>query len=188
MSRRLKLGSAGLLIVLAVVVLMLAREAHEPEPRVEKTPGTVTGNGDAPDFSMYTIAAPVNWIMNTYPGYTIADYGVSLEEAELAGIRQQDGTFLKNGVYHLIKIKNTGPMRLHWTGYADGNFQILLSYWDNERFIQKDIRDARENRTYTIDIDRPMREEFVYVLVNCTSGRLFTDAVRIEPITGRQTP
>jgi hypothetical protein len=188
MSRGYKLGSAGLLIVLAVVVFIVVRDADEPEPRVEKMSGIVTGNGDAPDFSIYTIDAPVNWIMNTYPGYTIADHGASLEEAELAIIRQQDGTFLEKGVYHLIKIRNTGPMRIHWTGYADGNFQILLSFWDNERFIQKDIRDARENKTYTIDVDRPMREEFVYVLVNCTSGRLFTDAVHIEPVSGRQAP
>lgn len=206
MSRSVKIGSAGLLMILLVAVFLVTRDADGPEHPDKKTTLTENGatpadkaagtvaTGDqypapsvlAPDLSIYIVPDPVNGIMLTYPGYTIADHARPLDEAELMTVRQQDGIFLDKGVYHLVKIKNHGPMRLHWTGYADGNAQILMSYWDNERFIQRDIRDARENATYAIDIDRPLREEFVYILINCTGGRLYTDAVRIEISGGLQ--
>lgn len=193
MSRGFKVGSAGLLMILLAAVFMVTRDAGEPESgktsiaeNVSAPADKAATGGPAPSalhFTMYIVTYRVNGISFTYPGYTIVDHARPLDDAELKAVRQQDETFLDKGVYHLVKIENSGPMRLHWTGYADGNAQVLLNYWDNERFIQRDIRDARENATYTIDIDRPLQEEFVYILLNCTSGQLFTDAVRIE-ITG----
>jgi len=203
MSRSCKVISTGLVMILLIVVFIVTRDADEPEYRDKKTSLTENGTASAgkvadtaatgdpdpvpfartPDFSLYIVHDPINGIMFTYPGYTIADHAVPLDQAELKTVRQHDGTFLKRGIYHLVKIQNSGPMRLHWTGYADGNFQVLLSYWNSERFIQRDIRDARENATYTIDIDRPVREEFVYILINCTGGSLYTDEIRVE-ITG----
>ena len=204
MSHGFKIGSAGLLVLLLIVVFMMSRDADDPDHQAEKAPstgnggisanktdGTATADDSDPgspatssDLAIYVIPDPIGGIMFTYPGFTIADHARPLDDTELMTVRQQDGTFLDQGVYHLIKIRNPGPMRLHWTGYADGNAQILLSYWNNERFIQRDIRDGRENRTYAIDIQRPDREEYVYALINCTGGKIYTDAVHIESSDG----
>jgi hypothetical protein len=104
-------------------------------------------------------------------------YGVPATELQLAALRERDGLFLRQGTYHLFEIPNKGPTRVDWTGYADGNAQVWLSHWDGERFVPRDIRDARESRTYSIQIRRHITEKSIYVIVNCTKGSVFTDSL-----------
>jgi len=159
-----------------VGALRTADEWHEQA--APKPGGSVSCKGGV--FHAYVVPNPVS--MTMAPETTIAVYGVPATEPQLAALRERDDLFLHQGTYHLFRIPNKGPTRVDWTGYADGNAQVWLSYWDGERFVPRDIRDAHKSRTYSIQVRRHITEESIYVIVNCTNGSVFTDSLEYSVV------
>jgi hypothetical protein len=131
-------------------------------------------------FAGYVVASPVNFITTTSPEQTINNHAIPFTAQQLESVRLADNTFLAQGVYHLFKIPNTGQMTIRWTGFGTGNHQIYFSYWNGSQFVIRDIRDAAENQSYEIAVNRPLAENFVYTLINCTSGQINTDQLTIS--------
>ncbi len=127
------------------------------------------------DYDAYVIARPVNWIIKTDPETTIRNHAVPLTGEQRRAISARDRQTLSAGTYHLFRIPNRGPTTVEWTGYAKGNAQVWLSQWTGSGFVPTDLRNAASLDTYRISIDRPASERYLYVMVNCTSGQVFTD-------------
>jgi hypothetical protein len=108
---------------------------------------------------------------------TIQSVGVPLRSAQLKAVEATDGVCLDEGFYHVFKFPNKGITQIEWTGYGNGNAQILVHYWDGSQMQRTDIRAASQLATHRIPISVPTSEESVYVMVNCTSGQVFTDAI-----------
>jgi hypothetical protein len=119
----------------------------------------------------------VSGIVNTPLETTIQNHGVPLTASQYKAIEAKDGVCLDQGVYHIFKLPNRRITQIEWTGYGDGNAQILLNYWDGSRMVRKDIRGASQLATHSVPISLPAGQEFLYVMVNCTSGNVFTDAI-----------
>jgi hypothetical protein len=133
----------------------------------------------------FLISHSVTGIVWTAPASTIRDHGVPLTANQLKAVEAQDGVCLDEGAYHLFRIPNRGITQVEWTGYGNGNAQILIHYWDGSQMQRKDIRGASELATHRIPVSVPASEEFVYVMVNCTNGQVFTDAITHD---GSATP
>jgi hypothetical protein len=139
-----------------------------------------TSNKDLRDYYSYLIDKPVSFIITTDPEETIKNHGIQLSKEHLKEISSIDSIYLKDGFYHLFKIPNSGNLKIEWTGYADGNGQIWLHFWNGNSFDHKDIREAFQSKTYDLNVNLPQPDyEYVYVMVNCTSGKIYTDAIKI---------
>jgi hypothetical protein len=127
--------------------------------------------------SAYLVERAVAGIVRTSLASTIQTHGVPLTPIQLEAVAARDGVFLDEGVYHIFKLRNKGITQVEWTGYGSGNSQILLNYWDGSRMVMKDIRGARQNSTHRVPVSVPPSQEFLYVMVNCTGGGVFTDTI-----------
>jgi hypothetical protein len=133
----------------------------------------------------YLISHSVTGIVWTAPVSTVRDHGVPLTANQLKAVEAKDGVCLDEGVYHLFRFPNRGITEVDWTGYGNGNAQILIHCWDGSQMQRKDIRGASQLATHRIPVSVPASEEFVYVMVNCTNGQVFTDAITHN---GSETP
>jgi hypothetical protein len=131
-----------------------------------------------PEFSVYTVASPVGGIMTANPEETIKKHGSALPQKEMESLRAGKGAVLDRGTYHILKFPGSGEMTVSWTGCADGNGQILLSHWDGSRFDAQSILNAREPKTYTVRARSAPGDSCVYIMANCSRGRIFTDLSR----------
>jgi len=134
-------------------------------------------------YDAYVIPQPVNWIIKTDPELAIRDHAIRLTREQQRAIAAIDGQVLSSGTYHLFRIPNRGPTTVEWTGYANGNAQVWLSQWTGLQFTPKDLRSARSMATYSIEINRPRTEKYLYVMVNCTHGQVFTDNLKYRSST-----
>jgi hypothetical protein len=136
----------------------------------------VAGSKDPLPYELIIIPRAVTQLMNAAPEGTIRRYGVPATRSQLAAVRNRDEDFLHEGKCHLFRIPNRGTLNAQWTGLADGNHQVLLSYWNGSRFAYEDVRDVSRSKTFRISVSRPPSEKHLYILVTCTRGQVFTDA------------
>ncbi|MCY2992924.1 MAG: protein kinase [Planctomycetota bacterium] len=125
----------------------------------------------------YLVKRPVPGITRASLATTIQRDAVPLTPKQLKAVEAKDGDCLGEGFYHIFKLPNKGITQVEWTGYGSGNGQILVHYWDGSQMVRKDIRGASQLATHRIPVSVPASEEFVYLMVNCTSGSVFTDAI-----------
>jgi len=125
----------------------------------------------------FLVRGSVGGIVNTPLATTIQDHGVPLTASQYKAIKAKDGVCLQQGFYHIFKFPNKGIKHVEWTGYADGNHQVCLCYWNGSGMVLKDIRGARQLATHSVPVSIPASQEFLYVMVNCTSGNVFTDTI-----------
>jgi formylglycine-generating enzyme required for sulfatase activity len=137
--------------------------------------------GSASGFagSAYLVNRRASGITRTPLTSTIQSDGIALTADQLKAVEAKDGVCLEAGFYHLFKFPNRGLTHVEWTGYGSGNAQILVHYWDGSRMVAKDIRGASELATHRIPVSVPASEPYVYVMVNCTGGTVFTDAITV---------
>ena len=155
----------------AVLVMLFAAATPAGEPPER--------SGESLAYSGYVIVPYVVQIITTSPAVTIARRAARFTDVERMAVQDADSVLLARGAYHLFEIANPGPCRVEWSGFADGNAQVLLSYWDGRRFIPRSVFNAKVNETYSVEVDLPPGEEVLYVLVNCTRGRIYTDSFAV---------
>ncbi len=124
-----------------------------------------------------TIDHSVRGITTAPPASTLSGHGRAYDEAMLTAVRERDGEFLCQGSYQLYRVANRGRTAVDWTGFARGEAQVLLSWWNGRRFASHSILDACENTTYRLELERPATEEHLWVLVTSPAGPLFTDSI-----------
>lgn len=151
-------------------------EMSKADEDFSKSPERVTTGPPTTNWA-YLVPHSVGGIIRTSIASSIEDHGVPLTAGQIKAVEAQDGVCLGEGTYHIFKFPNRGIKQVEWTGYGSGNAQILVNYWDGSRMVMRDIREAGRLATHRIPISVPAREEFVYVMVNCTSGQVFTDAI-----------
>jgi serine/threonine protein kinase len=133
----------------------------------------------------YVIDHSVTMIVNKHPAETIERFATKLTAQQRQKIETVDGDFLgqlQPAGYQIYCFENRGIMLLTWVGYADGNGQVNFCVWNGSQWrpslkAYSSLLEVFEPTKYSEAIDRPASEELVFVLVNCTSGKLFTDAI-----------
>jgi hypothetical protein len=154
-------------------------KAESAKPERERTPvdpmadATVQGPFS---YDAFIIPRTVARLMLTNPEKTISEHGGPASPSQMAAIRAKDEDSLHEGMYHLFRVPNRGPLTVEWTGRADGSGQVLLSQWDGSRFMFGGAKDASRNTSFTVTLSRPESEKYLYVLAVCPRGQLYTDA------------
>lgn len=101
-------------------------------------------------------------------------------------LTKRDNSYLDKGYYHLFRFPNKSPMKIHWFGHTDGEGKnagkVELFYWGGHRFITARIRSTKDKRGYVFDVELPVREKYLYVLVNGNKGRIYTDFITAIPV------
>ena len=90
---------------------------------------------------------------------------------------QRDNQFLKKGVYHLFRFPNAGSMKVKWFGHAAEKGEVEIYYWNVRKFSPAVVRKTRRHRGYVFDVNLPARMKNIYVLVNSTRGKIYTDYI-----------
>ena len=133
----------------------------------------------------YLINHSVTMLTKTAPKINIEKHGIPMTAEQRDLVAKPDGRYLKQDSpygYQVFCFPNRGPMQLSWTGYADGNGQISVCIWDGTKWkpsmeAYRSLLKVFEPKTYTEAVYRPPDEERIFVFVNCTSGKVFTDAI-----------
>ena len=105
-----------------------------------------------------------------------------LDERLLTHISEADGEEIECPNYCVIKFNSAGRFRIQITCRADGNHQIIAFSPRSRSFNRRDFRVVKEPRTLTVEFDSSASR---YLVLNCTRGNLFVDALTIEKIEGQ---
>ena len=100
-----------------------------------------------------------------------------IAEKDLVMLNQVDGKEIKCPMYCVIKFSKAGKFKLKITCRADGNHQILAFAPRSPNFKTQDFRNVKEAKTITLNFDSTNSR---YLVLNCTAGNLFVDALSIE--------
>ena len=151
-------------------------------PRGQVDPGWNPAKAIRADrtFAAYVFSRSVTNAVRMHPDELIRRAGERATDQQMALLLAEDGRFLRTRTYQVYRTPNRGSTRVAWIGYADGNHQVYLSFWNGNSYVVKDIRGAVENDAYSVLVDLPPSVEETYVLVNCTSGFLYTDCVEFK--------
>ena len=155
-------------------------------PPITKNSGSI--KEEAGSFALseaYTIDRSVTMFTKTDPRINIEKHGVPMSKEQRDLVAAVDGRYLGQNErygYQIYCFPNRGPMQLSWTGYADGNGQVSVCVWDSVNWrpsieAYRRLLKVFEPTTYTEAVSRPPEEDRIFVFVNCTSGRVFTDAI-----------
>ena len=86
-------------------------------------------------------------------------------------------------MYCVIGFSQGFRFRIEVTCRADGNHQVIAFSPRSSSFTRKDFRDLKESQKLTLEFDST---ESRYLVLNCTRGNLFIDALSIEKTEGQQ--
>ena len=158
----------------------MERPPASPASRVEEDSEAMFGPSEA-----YLITHSVTMFTKTDPKINIEKHGIPMTEEQRDLVAKADGRYLGQDSpygYQIFCFPNRGPMQLTWTGYADGNGQVSVCIWDGASWTPsvdayRRLLKVLEPTTYSEAVSRPTEEERIYVFVNCTSGRVFTDEI-----------
>lgn len=128
------------------------------------------------------LPAEADDVMKTDPRKTMEQHGQVLHGAMLSAFRNADGIYLGQGRHHLVRVANTGPMRVRWRGLVIGDGPVLLQFWNGKAFEGKDLRPVKEPAVHEIKVDRPTTEPYVYLMAGAAKGQILTDTIDAEPV------
>jgi len=162
----------------------------QAKSKIRQDRSKTSAGGDMPSRA-YLIDHSVRWITKTNPEETISKYCSPLYPEEWGKIKAIDGNYLTvrgsnlNRGYHVFCFQNKGSMMLTWAGYATGNGQIFLSIWNGSEWSP-----SRKAYSELIRVHSPVQYSeavnvsgpTVYVLVNCTSGAIYTDMIQCQSL------
>ena len=130
------------------------------------------------EIEAFVVPEAVDSILITPPMSTMRRHGIAANETQVQALQHTDDVVLAEGAYHLVKIPNLGKLRIEWTGHAEeGPGAATLWCWDGERFQQNSFGQVNSNETHSVEVVRPRSEQYVFAMVNCTTGRIFTDSI-----------
>ena len=178
------------LLPFAVILFGAVIWINRTKPVVPDEPAVDQRKRGASEFSfgpseVYVINHSVTMILKTRPQEVIRHHGIKLASEQREKITKADLQYLAqenpNG-YQVFCFPNRGAMLLTWIGHADGNGQVGLRVWNGSQWkasteAYRNLMKAVEPTKHSEAVYRPPSEETIYVLVNCTGGRVYTDAV-----------
>ena len=176
----------GFRVVMVPVGLSIPEAASSSlEPEGEPPFALPTPPGAVGFSAAYIIEHSVSQIVRTDPKINIEKYGIPMTAEQQEKVARADGHFLTQEephVYQVYCFPNRGAMQITWTGYGSGNGQIYFCIWNGATWMpsyeaQQKLRNVLKTTSYTETVSRPRQEQTIYVRLNCTSGKVFTDGI-----------
>jgi hypothetical protein len=106
-----------------------------------------------------------------------------LDKNEMALLRQADHEAIKCPMYFVIKFLRPAHYRISVVCHADGNHQIFAHSPRSKTFSLQDFRGVQETKTIPLNFNAA---DSAYLILNCTQGNLYVDAVMVDRTDGQQ--